>query len=307
MDIRQLKHLVALVELGTVHAAAENQSISQPGLSGSIKRLEDQLGTTLFEREGRGMNVNDKGRDFYRHAKHILSQLRLAKADLNGTQSTVNIGIGEIRPKILAGLLTNQLLSEFPNLTLNFIESHYEDFYKQLERGEVDIAFVALLAGSAPTTLTAKNFFHSPWSVFCAADHPLTNRQGSSISIDELASFKWIRNASSPSHTPFLPRINGERGLENLGINFVDAHSNQLVVELIMHTKGLAYGPELFLETELGEGKVAKLDLQLPRVDATIAGVRHNNTHSAVVDRAFAIVENYFVQQNSPSRPLSGI
>ena len=44
MDIRQLEHLVALVELGTVHAAAKDRFISQPGLSGSIKRLESQLG-----------------------------------------------------------------------------------------------------------------------------------------------------------------------------------------------------------------------------------------------------------------------
>ena len=43
MDVRQLKHFVALVETGTAHAAADDQHISQPGLSGSIKRLENQL------------------------------------------------------------------------------------------------------------------------------------------------------------------------------------------------------------------------------------------------------------------------
>ncbi len=296
MDTRQLKHFVTLVELGTVHTAAENQSISQPGLSGSIKRLEEQLGTQLFKREGRGMYVNDKGRDFYQHAKQILRQLRLAQAELDGTQSTVNIGIGEVRPRNLAGILTEQLLNDFPNVTLNFIESHYEDFYTQLERGETDAAFVAILSGSTPTSLVAKSFHRSPWSVFCATDHPLADRQDS-LSIDDLASFQWMRNASAPSHTPFLPRLNGEQRLENRDINFVHAHSHQLIVELIMHTDALAYGPELFLEAELAEGKVARLDLPLPKVEATIAGVRHSDTHSAVVDCAFNIVENYFAQR----------
>ena len=64
MDIRQLQHLVALVELGTVHAAAQDQFISQPGLSGSIKRLEAQLGVILFERDGRGMKPSTKGHEF---------------------------------------------------------------------------------------------------------------------------------------------------------------------------------------------------------------------------------------------------
>ena len=64
MDIRQLKHLVALVEHGTVHAAAIDQHISQPGLSGSIKRLETQLGVPLFERDGRGMKPNARGKGF---------------------------------------------------------------------------------------------------------------------------------------------------------------------------------------------------------------------------------------------------
>ena len=71
------------MEQGTVHAAAEDQFISQPGLSGSIKRLETQLGVELFERYSRGMKPNVKGQDFYRHAKHILEQLCLAQAELN--------------------------------------------------------------------------------------------------------------------------------------------------------------------------------------------------------------------------------
>ena len=80
MDIRQLRHFVALVETGTAHAAADDQHISQPGLSSSIKRLENQLGVSLFVRRGRGLVLNAKGKDFYPHAKRTLEYLRLAQA-----------------------------------------------------------------------------------------------------------------------------------------------------------------------------------------------------------------------------------
>ena len=80
-----LRHFVALMELGTVHAAGIDQSISQPGLSSSSKRLERNLGTLLFVRAGRGMKPTTEGQDFYRHAKRILEQFRLARAELNWT------------------------------------------------------------------------------------------------------------------------------------------------------------------------------------------------------------------------------
>ena len=97
MDIRQLKHFVAVVETGTAHAAADDQHISQPGLSSSIKRLENQLGVSLFERRGRGMVLNARGRDFYPHAKRTIEHLRLAQAELKVSGARIRIALGDIR------------------------------------------------------------------------------------------------------------------------------------------------------------------------------------------------------------------
>ena len=114
------------------------------------KRLENQLGVELFERDGRGMKPNAKGQDFYRHAKHILEQLRLAQAELNGAPSSLFVGLGEVRPAGFVAVLRDALLQSYPQLSLTFVEEHFEVLNMQVEKGEVDVAFVAAPPDSVP-------------------------------------------------------------------------------------------------------------------------------------------------------------
>ncbi len=293
MDIRQLQHLVALVELGTVHAAAENQHISQPGLSGSIKRLEAQLGVMLFERNGRGMQANAKGIDFYRHAKLILAQVRLARADLAGEPTNLAVGIGEVRPAGFAAVLHDALMESYPNLTLTFVEGHFRTLYSQMENGDVDVAFVAAIPDAVPAPLLGRALVQSQWHVFCAAGHPLCQYNGR-VPIAALQEFGWVRNAATPAATPYVPTFSGrsKNPLEN--VRAVTAGSQQAAIDLVLHTDLLGYGPRVSYDTELAFGQVVELNLPIKKLYVTIMEVRRRDARSAVLDRAFAIAEQYY-------------
>ena len=174
MDVRQLKHFVALVETGTAHAAADDQHISQPGLSGSIKRLENQLGVSLFDRRGRGMVLNARGKDFYPHAKRTLEYLRLAQAELKVSDARIRIALGDIRSSDFVGKLASALSEEYPSLRVEFSESHFESMFSDLEDGTIDIAFGSVPSnGKIPASLMSKLMTRSDFGVFCSADHPL--------------------------------------------------------------------------------------------------------------------------------------
>ncbi|MGW0163045.1 LysR family transcriptional regulator [Mycobacterium sp. NPDC003323] len=80
MDIRQLKFFLAVVDHGTVHRAAEELYVAQPSVSHSLRRLEDELGTELFMRRGRGLVLNSAGEALVAPARELVQLLEVARA-----------------------------------------------------------------------------------------------------------------------------------------------------------------------------------------------------------------------------------
>ena len=80
--------------------------------------------------------------------------MRLAQAELNGAPSSLFVGLGEVRPAGFAAVLRDALLQSYPQLSLTFVEEHFEVLNMQVEKGEVDVAFVAAPPDSVPPTLT---------------------------------------------------------------------------------------------------------------------------------------------------------
>ena len=75
MKLSQLEQIIEVANTGTISQAAINLFVSQPNLSLSIKRAEDELGTKLFNRTSTGMTLTPHGVDFVDRAKEILQQI----------------------------------------------------------------------------------------------------------------------------------------------------------------------------------------------------------------------------------------
>ncbi|MEQ4619289.1 MAG: LysR family transcriptional regulator [Corticimicrobacter sp.] len=74
MDYRQLRAFIAVFEERNITAAAQRIHLTQPALSGSIKLLEESLGTSLFVRKARGVEVTDDARSLYPQARRMLAE-----------------------------------------------------------------------------------------------------------------------------------------------------------------------------------------------------------------------------------------
>ena len=149
MDLRDLRAFVAIAEAGSLMAAAKNLNSSPPALSGRLKNLEDELGTTLFLRWPRGLALTDQGREFLVHSYAILKQAEDAKASIFGRDrppsGVVRLGI----PGSLIGMLSVPLietcLRELPQVRLRIVESMSGYLTRWLREGTLD---VTLLFGS---------------------------------------------------------------------------------------------------------------------------------------------------------------
>ncbi|WP_299791033.1 LysR family transcriptional regulator [uncultured Shewanella sp.] len=152
MDIRQLKHLDALVKSGSFTKAAQSLNMAQPALSQSIKRLEFSLGVTLVNRGGstskrdKRLSLTAEGAALHQHALLIIKQLKQAEAHI---KSMANLTKGEVRigvPGMLGSFyLPSRLMAfrhQYPDLKLSLFEGGTRDTLKMLSREEVDIAII---------------------------------------------------------------------------------------------------------------------------------------------------------------------
>src|SRR5437763_9974941 len=89
MELHQLRYFCAIAETGSFSRAAQQSHVSQPSLSQQIRKLEDELGTRLFDRLGRTVRLTEPGRAFLPRARAVLGELEAARCDLVEREASV--------------------------------------------------------------------------------------------------------------------------------------------------------------------------------------------------------------------------
>ncbi|EGU29667.1 DNA-binding transcriptional regulator OxyR [Vibrio ichthyoenteri ATCC 700023] len=173
MNIRDFEYLVALAEHKHFRKAAEACYVSQPTLSGQIRKLEDELGTTLLERSSRRVLFTDAGLQLVEQAKKILSEIKLFRdmaSDQSGAMTgPMHIGfIPTVGPYILPRIVPT-LKEQFPELELYLYEAQTQQLVHQLEDGKLDCLVLASVAETAQ--FKEIEIYNEPLSVAVPCDH----------------------------------------------------------------------------------------------------------------------------------------
>jgi len=171
MELRQLRDFVAVVDHGTVTAAAEALHLSQPPLSAQIHLLEEELGTPLFDRSTRRMRMTEAGRLLYGRACGVLGQcadLQEEMADfLSGGAGTLRLGT--VSSLVNAPVLP--LLAAFhqknPGVRFDLRESNTYALLDAVRTQQVELAFVR-----RPFSAAELNCVSLGAEALCAAGRP---------------------------------------------------------------------------------------------------------------------------------------
>ena len=147
MELRYLRYFVAVAEARHFTKAAKELGISQPPLSQQIQRLEREIGTPLFRRLTRGVELTEAGESFYEDACQILAlsdaALEKTKGIARGLNGRLALGITSsdaFHPQIFS--LLQQFQQRYPAVTLHQIEGNMATLMGALGEAELDIAFV---------------------------------------------------------------------------------------------------------------------------------------------------------------------
>jgi LysR family transcriptional regulator, hydrogen peroxide-inducible genes activator len=186
MTLTELKYIVALAREKHFGRAADACYISQPTLSVSIKKLEEELDCKLFERSANEVSVTPLGEEIVRQAQSVLEQAsqikEIAKRGKDPLAGSLRLGvIYTIGPYLLPDLV-RQVIARTPQMPLMLQENFTVKLLEMLRTGEIDCA---ILAEPFPDTgLAIAPLYDEPFMVAVPSTHELAAR--SSISAEEL-------------------------------------------------------------------------------------------------------------------------
>ena len=151
MNLRDLEYLVALEEEKHFRKAAERCFVSQPTLSGQLRKLEDELGVILIERTSRKVLFTPAGDAMARQARKVLKEARELKSIgqhfAEPMSGEIHIGfIPTVGPYLLPHIIQD-LREHFPKLEFYLYEDQTQVLLKRLEEGELDCLVLAELEG----------------------------------------------------------------------------------------------------------------------------------------------------------------
>lgn len=148
MTLTELKYIVAVAREKHFGRAADACFVSQPTLSVAIKKLEDELGVTIFERGGTEVGVTNIGHQLVLQAQKVLEESanlkEIARLGHDPLDGPLRVGvIHTIGPYLLPKLVPNQI-ERTPQMPLILQENFTHKLIELLRQGEIDCAIMAL-------------------------------------------------------------------------------------------------------------------------------------------------------------------
>ncbi len=158
LNTDQLLSFIALVQTGSVSAAAERRHLTQPAISNQLKRLQETIGTPLYHRHGRGIRVTANGEALFRHALKIRDALAETEAFAEGLRGLATGRIHVAASQTVAGSLLPAALVRFqkgnPGIEVFIDSGNSLQVIEKLEAIDLGLIEGPLTGIATPCTIT---------------------------------------------------------------------------------------------------------------------------------------------------------
>lgn len=144
MELRQLRYLVRVIELGSISRAALDMDLVQSALSQQISRLEGELSTRLLQRSPKGVVPTEAGLAFFREAQLVLRHAEQAAraAQQSRLSGSVSVGLAPTTAAVLGLPLMRAMRERYPDVRLHMVESLSGHLTAMLNARQLDLAML---------------------------------------------------------------------------------------------------------------------------------------------------------------------
>lgn len=213
MNLSQLYYFRKLAQLQHYTKAAKELYITQPSLSDSISSLEQELGISLFQKEGRNVKLTKYGQEFYEYVNDALNQLdkgiAVAKSKSGAMGGMIDIGC---IPTILGDYMPNAIQhyrAKNPKAVFNIYQGHTLRLLEELKKGKYDIAFCSKVDDPE---LEFIPILAQKLILVVRHDHPLASRE--SVEVTELSNYSLTTYRETIPIGKIVRAVLREKGVE---------------------------------------------------------------------------------------------
>jgi len=260
MYSRVLRNFLSVAEAGNITTAADNLSVSQPALTKSIQKLEAEVGSKLFTRVSKGVQLTKAGEILLHHARIMDNEYRHAQerlGELSGAKrASLRIGAGPIwLVKILPPVVA-QFQKSHPDVRVSLSGGVIDTLVPELISGDLDLICMSLDFPDR-AELTKIPLFNIDHVVVVNEAHPLASKRG--VTAEDLSRQQWLTLKSDQVGTHRISAFFATNGLKPPKIS-LETTSIYNLLETLCNGSYVAHVPEQMLELAQGKGLV-KVDL----------------------------------------------
>lgn len=142
VDLELYKVFYVVAKNKHMTRASEELHISQSAISQSIKKLEDQLGGTLFLRSNKGMELTEEGKMFYEYVKGALELIGNAENEFTSfkdlSKGEIKVGCSTTLTKLILMDALENFHKDYPNININIVNGLTSNLINDLKLGKLD-------------------------------------------------------------------------------------------------------------------------------------------------------------------------
>lgn len=264
MEIQQLRHFLAVARHGSIGQAAEALNLSQPGLSRSIRTLEEVLGLALFERQARGVSLTVHGRQLLTRAEVIVNEHDRAMSEARSAGSLrsgdVRLGIQTVLVELGAVPALAGFMEANPGVSLSIDVGPGGELLEKVACAELDLAFTLFPKERSGNAVQIEQLFDLPCRIYQrrTAARSIADAQ----SLADLGDRAWALSGAGHFRRAFESALL-EQGLP-FPTQFLQSASLGLVASLVLERDLLTILPERVAQSPRLAGQLEACNAPAP-------------------------------------------
>jgi DNA-binding transcriptional LysR family regulator len=295
LELRQLRHLLALDRYRNFARAAENIGLTQPALTRSIQTLEESVGARLFDRDRSRVEPTRIGARLIEESRALLQQTEQLQRTIQGLvgaeEGPLSIGAGPYPADVSVGIAVGRMLRKHPRLKISVAGGDWPELTKRVLSGELELAIAESSLACDDKRLAVEELPAHQVHYFCRSGHPLTALP--EVAPDDVRAYPLVATSLPSRVIAALGRSRSDASLDKLDETpTVEARTStfHMVLQIVQHSDAVSAGLPSQIEQDVALGRLVRLPLEVPGLQTGYGIIR-------LAHRTLSPAADLFVEQ----------